>query len=217
MQRSLRCKVLLACLVLLLQANASAQDDERFEIGLRGNLTAASGEPANDISGYGVFARYRLNERWSIGVAYDRAEFDFEKPAAVLGLRQDASVDPIDALAKSSTLSAWMQRNYRREGSPYRWFWSVGLGSASVDVPDARGPLDGGGTFDVKTDAKRELILSLGAGVQRGFGKHWFVEGALRADQHFAKWELTDRVSGRKGEIDDYLALGLYVGFGYRF
>jgi opacity protein-like surface antigen len=190
---------------------------ERFEIGVRGSIAVANGEPANDIPGHGIFARYYLNERWAIGVALERSEYDFEKPAAVLGLRQDPGVDAIDALAKASTVSAWLQRNYQHAGSPYRWFWSVGLGSASVDVPNAAGPLDGGGTFDIKTSAKREFILSAGAGLQRSFGKSWFAELGVRADQHFADWKLTDRVSGRTGSIDDYLAIGVHVGLGYRF
>lgn len=43
------------------------------------------------------------------------------------------------------------------------------------------------------------------------------IEFAVRADQHFADWQLTDRVSGNRGAVDDYRALGGHFGIGFRF
>jgi hypothetical protein len=200
--------------VLPLESPVSAQD-RRFDLGLRGIITAADGEPANDIPGFGVFGHYRLNDRWSLGVAVDRTEYDFEEPARIVGLQQDPDLPPIDVVAEATVVSAWLQRDYGRGRTT--WFWGAGLGLASVDVPDAQGPLAGPGTFDIQTEADTEIIASLLAGVHRLLGDRWFLEFALRADQHFADWQLTDRVSGRTGAIDDYLALGGYLGIGFRF
>ena len=38
-----------------------------------------------------------------------------------------------------------------------------------------------------------------------------------RLDQHFADWDITDRVSGATASIDDYLLKGVHLAFAYRF
>ena len=189
----------------------------QFDLGARGILTAADGEPANDIPGLGLFGHYRLGDRWSLGFAVDQTEYDFEEPARIVGLRQDPGLDPIDVVAEATVVSVWLQRNYDRPGGRTTWFWGAGLGVASVDVPDARGSLAGPGTFDIRTEVDSEIILSLLAGVQRRLGSRAFLEFAVRADQHFADWQLTDRNSGATGAIDDYLAYGAHFGIGFRF
>lgn len=189
----------------------------QFDFGVRTILTLADGVPANDIPGFGVFGHYRFGDRWSLGFAVDQTEYDFEQPARLLGLPLDPDLGPIDALAEATIVSAWLQRNYERAGSRTVWFWGAGLGLASLDVPDTRGPLVGTGTFDIRTEADSEVIASLLAGVQWRFGRRTFLEFALRADQHFADWQLTDRVSGATAAIDDYFAYGGNLGIGFRF
>lgn len=203
-------------LALILQSPALAQDGG-FDLGVRGIITASEGEPANDIPGYGVFGHWRMSDHWSVGFAVDQTEYDFEEPALFVGLRQDPNIDPVDVLAEATTFSAWIERTYPRPGGRMDWFWGAGLGFASIDVPDAVGPLAGGGTFDIGTDAGSESIVSILGGLHRRLGGRWFFEFALRADQHFADWKLTDRVSGAKGAVDDYLALGGHFGIGFRF
>ncbi len=207
----------IAGLATFLSAIPAGAQDRRFNLGVRGVLMAADGEPANDIPGFGVFGRYHLSDRWSLGLSVDQTEYDFEQPALVLGLQQDPSIEPVDVLAEATVISAWLQRDYKRAGGRTTWFWGAGLGLASIDVPDAKGPLAGSGSFDIQTDADAEVIASLTAGVIRRLGQRWFLEFALRADQHFADWKLTDRVSGATGAIDDYLALGGQLGIGFRF
>lgn len=202
--------ICLVVLALVLQSPALAHD-----LGVRGIITAGDGEPANDIPGYGVFGHWRLGERWSIGFAVDRTEYDFEEPAKLVGLRQDQSIEPFDVIAEATVLSAWIERTYPRPSLD--WFWGAGVGFASIDVPDAIGPLEGGGTFDIRTEADSEVIVSLLAGLHRRLGERWMLEFAVRADQHFADWQLTDRVSGNRGAVDDYRALGGHLGFAFRF
>ena len=205
-----------ALAILLLTAPGAAQA-QRFDLGWRGMITAAGGEPANDIPGYGVFGRYRLSDRWSVGLAVDQTEYDFEEPAKLVGIRQDPGVEPVDVKAEATVVGAWLQRDYRRDGGRTAWFWGAGLGFAAVDVPDASGPREGSGRFDIRTEVDTEMIASLLAGVLLRLGSRWFLELAVRADQHFADWQLTDRISGATGTVDDYLALGGQLGFGFRF
>ena len=182
-------------------------------------LTGGSGEPANDVPGGGAFGRWRLSDRWSVGLALDQASFDVEEPAGILGLPQlpEDQLSPIDVKAEATTVSAWAQRDHRREGGRSSWFWGLGLGISTLDVPDATGPLLGGGTFDVRTEADTELLASASAGWRRDIGRRWMLELAARVDQHFADWTLTDRVSGRTATIDDWLAWGGHLGIGARF
>ena len=187
------------------------------DLGVRGIITAGDGEPANDIPGFGLFGHWRLGDRWSVGFAVDRTEYDFEEPAKLVGLRQEEDIEPVDVIAEATVLGAWIERTWPRPSGRLDWFLGAGVGYASIDVPDATGPLEGGGTFDIQTEADAEVVVSLLAGLHRRLGERWFLEFALRADQHFADWQLTDRVSGNRGAVDDYLALGGHLGFGFRF
>jgi len=202
---------------LALSPSLAHAEAGRFDLGVRGVLMVADGEPANDIPGFGLFGHYRLSERWRLGFAVDMAEYDFEQPARILGLEQSSSVEPVDVLAESTTVSAWAERTFGRAPGPTEWFLGAGLGLASIDVPDASGPLAGGGQFAIETEADTEIVVQLLAGVRRQLGQRWALEFALRADQHFADWQLNDRVSGRTGTIDDYLTVGGHLGLSFRF
>jgi hypothetical protein len=191
-------------------------EERNFALGARVMMTAADGEPANDIPGAGVLGRYALNERWSIGVAVDRTEFDLEEPGKVIGIVQDPALEPIDALAEATVLSAWLERTFTRQ-SPITWFIGAGLGAASVDVPDAAGARADGGQFNVHTEVDTEIIASIVGGVRLDFGSRWYAEFSVRADQHFADWRIVDRISGAQGSIDDYLALGGHLAVGVRW
>jgi hypothetical protein len=204
-----------AALLPLLAAPAMAED--RFDIGARLDLPHADGEPANDIPGYGLFGHYRWDDRWALGFALDVAEYDFEEPARLLGITQDPAVDVVDAKADGTTLSAWFERTLGEPGSKGHWYWGAGLGLASVDVPDARGPVAGGGTFDIETDAGTEVVVTLLGGRRFRFGDRWALDLTLHLDEHFAEWEVVDRVSGRTGTIDDYFTYGGNLGLAFRF
>lgn len=203
--------------LLLAGTGASFAQADRFDIGLRGGIMVADGEPANDIPGFGLFGHYRLNDRWALGFAVDQAEYDFEQPAKLVGIQQDPDLAAIDVLAESTTFSVWGERTFRAADSRNSWFVSAGLGAASIDVPVAAGPRSDGGAFEIHTEVSTELVASLGAGWRRDLGQRGLLEFGLRADQHFADWKLTDSNSAAKGSVSDYLALGGYLGVGFRF
>ena len=209
-----------AALSLFLLAGSVSAESGKFEIGPRFSILTAGGEPANDIPQIGAFLRYKLNDRWWLGFGVENSdEFDFERPAELLGLVQDPAVKVIDAKGSSTAFLAWIERVYGNDQRRLTWFWTAGVGFNSVDVNPVSGPLAGGGTFDLVTDAGSEFILSLGGGLRYYLGKNRrsALELAIRADQRFADWTIVDRQSGAVGTIDDYLASGLHFGYSFRF
>jgi hypothetical protein len=204
----------LALLLLSCATEAVAQEPERkLSLGLRANILGGTGKPVNDTLGYGIFGRYRLSERWLVGFGVDIASgFDVEEPEKFVGLVQDPSVAVIDASGESYTFMAWIEREYTRDSAKWSWFWTLGLGYASVSVDDVQGPLESGGSFDLTFDVSSEFVLSGSGGVRYGIGSTWKLEAAFRLDQRFADWQVTDRVSGATGTIDDYLIRGFTLG-----
>lgn len=204
--------------LLPLPAGPALAADGPFDLGGRANIVGGSGKPANDILGLGLFGHYRFNDRWSAGFALDHSpEFDVERTAALVGLRQDPGVSDIDSTATSIEVRAWVERLYGGLGDRWQLFWSVGAGVAVVDVDDVAGPLADGGRFDVATDASTELVLALSAGVRRWLGATWGLEAALRGDEHFASWKYRDRNSGATGTSGDYFVRGVSFGVLRRF
>ena len=208
---------LVTVIALFLGSACLFAQDPRWDAGVRANIVTASGEPANDILSTGLYVHYYLSNDWALGFAYDRADYDFERPWLVLGFEQDPDVEVIDTTTESTVISAWGERLYGSAPHVHTWFLGAGLGHASPDVADVQGPLANGGTFDITTDAGTEILAMVSAGVRRHFGNHISVELALRLDHHFAEWDVLDRVSGRTAQTGDYTAYGLHVGFGTRF
>jgi hypothetical protein len=202
-----------AGLALLPSFDPPVVAEERLSLGLRGNILGGTGVPANDTLGVGLFARYRLSERWLVGFGVDVASgFDVEEPEKLVGLVQDPSVAVIDANADSYTFIGWIEREYDRDAGGWSWFWTLGAGWSSVSVDDVQGPLAGGGTYDLTFDVGTELLLSGSGGVRYRLGAGWQLELALRLDQRFADWQVTNRLSGATGTVDDYLIRGFTLG-----
>lgn len=194
---------------------AAAERDPRFELGLRANVVGGTGKPSNDILGAGLFGRYRLSDRWALGVGVDHSpEFDVERAPDLVGL---VSPEVIDAVGTSTAVTGWIEQTFRRPNGRWAWYWSAGLGINAVDVDDVSGPLVGGGSFDITTDAGTELLAVAALGGQRRFGESWGIEAALRAERHFADWDMLDRRSGATGRIDDYLVRGVHLAVTHRF
>ena len=215
-RRLLRASLALLALVAA-SATARGEEPSRFALGLRPVLLLADGDPANDIPGGGVWGRWRVGERWAFSAAVELAKFDFEEPARLLGLAQSEAEDAIDSKAESVRGSVWAERGFGAPEGRSRWYLGAGLGVASVDVPDAAGPLEGGGSFAIVTEADPEIILGAVAGWERQLGRRWVLDAAIRLEQHFADWQVVDTVSGRTGAVDDYLTWGAHLGIGWRF
>jgi hypothetical protein len=196
---------------------ALADEAGRVDVGLRLGTSLASGVPANDMPGYGIYGLYALNERWSLGLGLYLTEFDYEEPARQVGLPIDPDAEPIDAKAEQLIYSAMVERSFSPPDARRQWFLGARVGVADTDVPVATGLTATGDPFEIHTEVDREIIVSVLGGVRQEFGERWFGEFTLSADQHFAAWEPEDRVSGATGRSDDYFAYGLHLGIGYRF
>lgn len=203
--------------LVVVAGNACAQSSAGFEVSAGAGISISDGTPANDIEDTALKLRWRLGEQWSLQLGLQRLAFDAERPAALLGLRQDPTINAIDAKATATVVSLGVRRDHLWAGSKWNWFWSLDLGTASPKVPTVSGPLEGGGTFNVSTKAKREWLVSAGAGLRYNFDKTWSVESALHADHHQASWRLTDSVSGRSAKIGAYQAVGLSLAVSARF
>lgn len=203
-----------------LSLTAFSGDLEKFEFGVRGNIvTVDGGEPTNDMSGGGIMGRYRIADHWLVGVSLDHyAEFDVEEPATIVGVYQDKSVEPIDATGDAVTISSWIERRFAEnpEGG-LSWFVTGGLGISFIEVDTAKGATVGGGRFEIETNPGTDFIFSATAGPRYTLLKRWTVELGARLDHHIAEWEYMDKVSGRKGTVDDHTAFGGYLGINYRF
>lgn len=186
-------------------------------IGVRAGILLADGEPANDIQTIGVHGRHRIAEGWRLGAAVDFNDFDFERPAKILGLTQDPAVETVDAKASATTLSVWIENSLTAESSANDLYWMAGLGASFVDVDDVTGPLAGGGSFDITTDAGTEILASAGLGYRRYLTRELALELLVRADQHFADWKVEDRSSGASGTVDDYFSWAFLVGASWGF
>jgi hypothetical protein len=192
-------------------------EERRMDVGLRLVIAAADGEPANDMPGAGVLAHYALNDDWTVGAALDRAEFDFEEPAQIVGIVQDPALEPVDALAEATAVRLWIERSLSDRSKPTQFFIGAGLGAASIDVPDVNAARADGSQFDIHTEVDTEILVSVIGGVRRRFGERWYGEIAVHAEQHFADWRVTDRVTGAQGSIEDYLSWGAHVAVGWRW
>jgi hypothetical protein len=189
--------------------------EPRIDFGIGVAIDAADGTPANDIPNAGILVRYHWSERWLVGASVHRAEYDYERPAEIVGITQDPTVEVIDALAEATVVRGWVERSLFDESRPMRFFVGAGLGAAFTDVPDVAGPRADGGQFDIATEVDTEIIVSALGGLGRHFGERWYAEAAVRLEQHFADWRSVDRVSGAEGHIDDYLTWGIQISLAY--
>lgn len=213
----MRLRVLASWVGVALLGVASAGAQDRLDLGARFNVLAGDGEPTNDVLGYGLVGRWHLNDLWSVGVGLDHSpEFDVERTPRLLGIEQDPTLEDIDSTATSTGVRAWVERRYARPGR-LEWFWGVGAGADSIDVDDVAGRDAAGHDFVIRADAGTELHVGALAGLRFRMGRSWYGEAALRAEQHFADWKLTETITGRTATVDDYLLTGIHFALSRRF
>ena len=204
---------------LLTFSNISYSDNGEFvSITPRLNLVGSSGKPTNDILGFGLIGHYQYSKEWYLGVAIDHSpEFDFEKTAQRVGLQQDSNVADIDAIGSHLMISAFAERRYPNSSGDIEYFWSLGAGINDIDMDDVKGPLEGGGNFDISTETDTELVIVSSIGLQQKINENWSARYAFSLDHHFADWKVKDNISGNTGSIGDYGIYGLRLGLGYQF
>lgn len=201
----------------LTAACVNTPPNKGWEAGLGGGIAVGDGEPANDMTTFGVFARKDLGAGWAVRLAAQQSLFDFERPAKLLGIVQDPADDTADAAALSISPSMWLERGYRSPQSAHEWLWGVGFGAVQLLVGDADGDVQGGGTFDIETDPGTEVFAGLELGYRNHLSPRWTLELLARGEQHFADWSLEDQVSGATGSVGDYPVWAFLLGVSCAF
>ena len=195
-----------------------AEDGEFVSLTPRLNIVGSSGKPTNDVLGLGLIGHYQYSKDWYLGVAIDYSpSFDFEKTASRVGLKQDSNEADIDAVGTQLMISAFAERRYPNSSGDIEYFWSIGAGINDTDIDDVKGPLEGGGTFNISTKADTELVIVSSIGMLHKINENWSGRYAFSLDQHFADWEIKDDVSGNTGSISDYGIYGIRLGVSYHF
>lgn len=187
-----------------------------FELGLQSGVWLGSGVPANDrMIPFALFARFPVSGDYWARFALQYSSGDFETPHEILDIAQDPNEADIDADMSAISILGWIERVYRTSDRS-EWFWQAGPGVSFVDANDVDGPVDGGGTFDITTDAGTEILGSLGGGYRHHLGS-WILEGNVRWDYHIADWEVEDRNTSTTGTVDDYKSWAFLLGLSYGF
>lgn len=194
-----------------------AEDEPQNEYGLRANVLLGDGTPANDILGIGLIGRRYLDDGWFIGGSLDTYAYDFERPAALLDITQDPDSSMIDADTTATVLAGFVGREYGDANTGFRWFWTLGLGAGFSSVDDLRGPVAGGGTFDLEFDTGTDIQLMSTLGTSWYFSSRWSASFTARFEHHFTDIKIIDRISGAETTIDSQSPLGGYVSLNYRF
>lgn len=202
---------LVSNLTLLAGLGAASAESGFVDFGFRGNVELGDGEPANDMLGYGFYTHYMLNNSALLGFGIDSIGYDFESPAQVVGITQDQTVKTIDASAAATNLTAWYEK--RNDA----WYWRAGLGVGLVSVDDKGGPVQGGGTFNITTDAGTEFLILGGGGYRFEISPNWTVDTYAGILHHFADWKVRDTVSNNTGTVSDYTDYSFQIGIDYSF
>lgn len=194
-------------------------DDSPWSMGLRAGMSTAGGVPSNDSVNMALAVRYALDDRRRVGVAIEQMTFDFERPHKVVGLQQDFAVEPedIDAKTKSLVYAVFYEQHHGSAGARWTPYWSLAFAVTSPDVDDVTGPVQGGGTFDIRTDAGTEYIPGARAGYLWRFAPSWSADFSVTVNHHLADWKVEDRQSGNSDRVDDYTHYGAQLGLAYRF
>ena len=210
-------RIAIACMLAGLCAarTSHAQESEgRFDLGLRGVMLLGQGQPANDMLGEGVVARWRVREHWHVGVTLDTVTFDYETPNRALGI---AAATIVDGSNEWSRVGVLLERRYESERR-WDWYWLVGAGLASVDdVANVSGTRADGGAFDIATTADDEVHVFAGGGLRRPLGDRWSLETTFTIEHHGTDYELVDVVSGARGSAGSHSPYGIGIGVSYRF
>lgn len=201
--------ILLASLTVLSSFMVNAQGITDF--GFRGNVELGNGKPANDMLGFGLYTHYKFNDGLLLGVGIDSIGYDFEGVAGTVGITQDLSVKTIDATTKVTNITAWLEQR-----GP-SWYYRAGLGLGLVDVSNKGGLVEGGGTFNITTDAGTEILLLAGVGHRYPFSQNWTLDTYAGLVHHLADWKIRDTVSGSTGTVSDYTDSSFHIGLDYSF
>jgi hypothetical protein len=166
-----------------------------------------------DKLGFGVIARYYLNNGWFTGAALDTYEYGYEDAADLPADNLNTEWSDADALASNTVISGFVGRLYSEADGRFDWYWSagVGLGFAEIDGFGYIGESMLAMSFEADTDV--HLVGSIGTSYR--FTPTWSATFAAKLEHHFM--DVTATRSGLSNSMDSQSPLGAYISIDYRF
>ncbi len=193
---------------------SASADEERYEVGFRAETNLGPGVPANDMIGFSLTGRYRINEKWWLGLALEQSpEFDVEDPYRRFNIDAESN----DAEANSTMFSIWGERRYWRTPMKRYLFWTGGLGFNQVDVDDLADTDNAGTPYDLSTTVDNEIALTGTFGQRHRFGSAVSVGYGARVEYRLTEWTFVNRETDETAFVDDYFVHGAFVDINYAF
>ncbi|MDD4872288.1 MAG: hypothetical protein PHR77_17170 [Kiritimatiellae bacterium] len=184
---------------------------QTWSAGFRVAILSAGGDPVNDITASAGFAQYRLSESWLIDLSFQYAEYDFESIHYFVNAPSSLSDGPASRSRVTSTSLA-IEREWRDPSVLVHPFILFGLGLGYAVIDDVN-TVVGDQPVDIRAEGGIEGITTIGCGI-RFRHVRWIVECGARLEQHFADWDIENRVSWQQVSIGDYTAWGGWLGLG---
>ena len=199
------------------EARAEENKDQIYNIGLRaGNLFEVKHAPVNSMPMVSFYVRREVNDSWGAVLSLDSYVFDIKNTGGILGIPTEKESK---ASGEMSMITASVDHVFFKDVSCFQPYVQAGLGLGFVDFDDKDNVSSAGGApYNIKTEAKddMEVVPTLSIGTRYMTGSRWFLDAGARFDYHVSGWKIKDRVSGGSVSIDNFYALGAYLGFGVK-
>ena len=211
-------QMVVAVLALLLFSATSLADDaisDQTELlpGPQSDVMLSGSSATGDKLGFGLIARYYLNNGWFTGAALDNYESQYQDAAELPAGNLNAEWSDADALATNTVISGFVGRLYGEADGRFDWFWSAGVGVGFSDV-DGFG-YAGGSLLAMSFEADSEIHLVGSIGTSYRFTQTWSATFAAKMEHHFM--DVRASRNGLSNSIDSQSPLGAYISIDYRF
>ncbi len=202
--------------------NARAQDalakdarENLYMIGLQaGNLFQVNDAPIDSMPLVSLYVGRQLSQSLSAVLSLDSFVFDIENTGERLSI---PTVGETSAEGRTTFLTPSLNYIFGRIGSPLQPYIRAGVGIGFTDFDNEDDSQNENGTpYDIRTNSGEdvEFMPTVSAGIRYDIKSGWFLDAGARFDYHINNWKIEDRVSGRALRIDNFSAMGAYIGFG---
>ena len=96
-------------------------------------------------------------------------------------------------------------------------YMAAGIGVTFISADDIVGSSQDGDVFNIATDTGTEFIPYVNGGIRWMVWRNVSLDLGARFEYHLTDWEVTDRVSGLSGRINDYIQSGCFIGVAVSF
>jgi Outer membrane protein beta-barrel domain len=168
-----------------------------------------------DMQGHGGYVGVRLSRRWSLQAGFDQLHYDLEVPILVTGIRPN-DPKPVDTFVEVRRVRADVVAHLGRGG---KWdpYLSAGIAHHTTESTEADGVTAEGGPYHVHVATPRTVGVNVAAGANLSLGRGLSGGLGFAYGQTLEGYTVTDRVSGRQGDVRALSPLGITAQFAIRF